>query len=171
MNQADDARRSSCSAQMCCWNWPAKLVVDNLQNGVILPFFSCLFLLDLENFGPYSPLILLMANYRLCIFHGSSDEILNVLLISWRGECILSKCCAHMKAPKQSKRTNKTKDMKTVWAPVPTPSFVQSLKKCGHRPALLLVAMPFAPSSFLFLVLMPGATSSVLATSSNALCY
>ena len=34
--------------------------------------------------------------------------------------------------------------------------------------SLLLVAMPFAPSSFLFLVAMPGAPSSVLAPSSAA---
>ena len=35
-----------------------------------------------------------------------------------------------------------------------------------------LVAMPFVPSSFLFLVVLPGATSGVLApsTSSDALC-
>ena len=32
--------------------------------------------------------------------------------------------------------------------------------------SLLLVAMPFAPSSFLFLVVRPGAPSSVLAPSS-----
>ena len=36
--------------------------------------------------------------------------------------------------------------------------------------SLLLVAMPFAPSSFLFLVVRPGAPSSVLAPSSDALC-
>ena len=36
--------------------------------------------------------------------------------------------------------------------------------------SLLLVAMPFVTSSFLFLVVRPGATSSVLATSSDALC-
>ena len=35
----------------------------------------------------------------------------------------------------------------------------------------LLVAMPFVTSSFFFLVARPGATSSVLATSSDALCY
>ena len=37
--------------------------------------------------------------------------------------------------------------------------------------SLLLVAMPFATSSFLFLVVGPGAPSSVLAPSSDALCY
>ena len=36
---------------------------------------------------------------------------------------------------------------------------------------LLLVAMPFVPSSFLLLVVRPGATSSVLAPSSDALSY
>ena len=36
--------------------------------------------------------------------------------------------------------------------------------------SLLLVAMPCAPSSFLFLVAMAGASSSVLAPSSDALC-
>ena len=35
---------------------------------------------------------------------------------------------------------------------------------------MLLVAMPFAPSSFLFLVVRPGAPSSVHAPSSDALC-
>ena len=30
--------------------------------------------------------------------------------------------------------------------------------------------MPFVPSSFLFLAVMPGATSSVLAPSSDVLC-
>ena len=35
----------------------------------------------------------------------------------------------------------------------------------------LVVAMPFVPSSFLFLLVMPGATSSVLAPRSDALCY
>ena len=35
--------------------------------------------------------------------------------------------------------------------------------------SLLLVAVPFVPSSFLFLVVRPGAPSSVLVTSSNAL--
>ena len=35
----------------------------------------------------------------------------------------------------------------------------------------LLVAMPFATSSFLLLLVMPGAPSSVLAPSSDALCY
>ena len=35
--------------------------------------------------------------------------------------------------------------------------------------SLLLVAMPFVPSSFLLLVVRPGAPSSVLAPSSNAL--
>ena len=34
--------------------------------------------------------------------------------------------------------------------------------------SLLLVAMPFAPSSFLFLVVRPGALSSFLAPSSDA---
>ena len=37
--------------------------------------------------------------------------------------------------------------------------------------SLLLVAMPFVPSSFLLLVVRPGATSSVLAPSSDALSY
>ena len=37
--------------------------------------------------------------------------------------------------------------------------------------SLLLVAMPFVTSSFLLLVGMPGATSGVLAPSSDALCY
>ena len=37
--------------------------------------------------------------------------------------------------------------------------------------SLLLVAMPFVASNFLFLVARPGATSSVLASSSGALCY
>ena len=37
--------------------------------------------------------------------------------------------------------------------------------------SLLLVAMPFVTSSFLLLVVRPGATSSVLAPSSDALCY
>ena len=37
--------------------------------------------------------------------------------------------------------------------------------------SLLLVAMPFVPGSFLFPGVRPGATSSVLATSSDALCY
>ena len=43
---------------------------------------------------------------------------------------------------------------------------------------LLVVVIPFvtsgdalAPSSFLFLVVRPGATNSVLAPSSDALCY
>ena len=36
--------------------------------------------------------------------------------------------------------------------------------------SLLLVAMPFAPSSVLFLVVRPGATIGVLAPSSDALC-
>ena len=36
--------------------------------------------------------------------------------------------------------------------------------------SLLLVAMPFVPSSFLLLVVRPGAPSSVLAPSSDALC-
>ena len=36
--------------------------------------------------------------------------------------------------------------------------------------SLLLVAMPFVTSSFLLLVVRPGATSSVLAPSSDALC-
>ena len=36
--------------------------------------------------------------------------------------------------------------------------------------SLLLVAMPFVPSSFLLLVVRPGATSGVLAPSSDALC-
>ena len=36
---------------------------------------------------------------------------------------------------------------------------------------LLLVAIPFVTSSFLLLVAMPGATSIVLAPSSDALCY
>ena len=36
--------------------------------------------------------------------------------------------------------------------------------------SLLLVAMPFAPSSSLFLVVRPGATSSVIAPSGDALC-
>ena len=37
---------------------------------------------------------------------------------------------------------------------------------------LLLLAMPFAPSSFLFLVVRPGAPSSVIApNNSDALCY
>ena len=35
---------------------------------------------------------------------------------------------------------------------------------------LLLVAMPFVLSSFLLLVVRPGAPSSVLAPSSDALC-
>ena len=35
---------------------------------------------------------------------------------------------------------------------------------------LFLVAMPFAPSSFLLLVAMPGAPSSVPVPSSDALC-
>ena len=35
---------------------------------------------------------------------------------------------------------------------------------------LALVAMPFVPSSFLFLVVGPGATHSDLAPSRNALC-
>ena len=34
--------------------------------------------------------------------------------------------------------------------------------------SLLLVAMPFVPSSFLLLLVWPGATSSVLAASSDA---
>ena len=38
------------------------------------------------------------------------------------------------------------------------------------RASLLLVAMPFAPSSYLLLVVRPGAPSSVLAPSSDALC-
>ena len=37
--------------------------------------------------------------------------------------------------------------------------------------SLLLVAVPLVTSSFLFPVVKPGATSSVLATSSDALCY
>ena len=37
----------------------------------------------------------------------------------------------------------------------------------GQEP---LVAMPFVPSSFLLLVARPGAPSSVLAPSSDALC-
>ena len=38
--------------------------------------------------------------------------------------------------------------------------------------ALLLVVMPFATSSFLFLVEMPGAASrNALVASSDALCY
>ena len=37
--------------------------------------------------------------------------------------------------------------------------------------SLLLVVMPFVPSSFLLLVVWPGATSSVLAPSSDGLCY
>ena len=37
--------------------------------------------------------------------------------------------------------------------------------------SLLLVAMPFVTSSFWFVVAWPGATSTVLALSSNALCY
>ena len=36
--------------------------------------------------------------------------------------------------------------------------------------SLLLVAMPFAPGSFLFLVVRPGAPTSVLAPSTDALC-
>ena len=36
--------------------------------------------------------------------------------------------------------------------------------------SLLLVAMPFVASSFLFLAIRQGATSGVLATSSDALC-
>ena len=36
--------------------------------------------------------------------------------------------------------------------------------------SLLLVEMPVATSSFLFLVVRPGATSSVLAPGSYALC-
>ena len=36
--------------------------------------------------------------------------------------------------------------------------------------SLLLVAMPFGPRSFLLLVVWPGAPSSVLAPSSDALC-
>ena len=35
--------------------------------------------------------------------------------------------------------------------------------------SLLLVAMPFVPSSFLLLVVRPGAPSSVLAPNSNGL--
>ena len=37
--------------------------------------------------------------------------------------------------------------------------------------SLLLVAMPFVPSSFLFPVAKPGATTSVLDASSDANCY
>ena len=37
--------------------------------------------------------------------------------------------------------------------------------------SLLLLAMPFVTSSFLFLVVGPEATSSVLATSSDTRCY
>ena len=36
--------------------------------------------------------------------------------------------------------------------------------------SLFLVAMPFVTSSFLFLVVGPGASSSVLVPSSDALC-
>ena len=35
--------------------------------------------------------------------------------------------------------------------------------------SLLLVAMPFAPSSFLLLVVRPGAPSSILAPNGNGL--
>ena len=55
--------------------------------------------------------------------------------------------------------------------------FIQSMLlrvlSCGYEPlvaSLPLVAMPFAPSSFLLLVVWPGAPSSVLAPSSDALC-
>ena len=34
-----------------------------------------------------------------------------------------------------------------------------------------LVSMPFVTSSFLFLVVRPAATSSVIASSSDARCY
>ena len=37
--------------------------------------------------------------------------------------------------------------------------------------SLFLVAMPFVTSSFVFLVVRPGASSSVLVLSSDALCY
>ena len=37
--------------------------------------------------------------------------------------------------------------------------------------SLLLVAVPFVTSSLLFLAVRPGATRSVLASSSDALCY
>ena len=37
--------------------------------------------------------------------------------------------------------------------------------------SLFLVAMPFVTSSFLFLLVKPGASSSVLVPSSDALCY
>ena len=47
------------------------------------------------------------------------------------------------------------------------PSLVRRL--CEFKIAVLLVAMPFVPSSFLLLVIRPGAPSSVLAPSSDAL--
>ena len=45
-----------------------------------------------------------------------------------------------------------------------------SYSTCRIHRMTLLVAMPFAPSSFLLLVVGPGAPSSVLAPSSDALC-
>ena len=59
-----------------------------------------------------------------------------------------------------------------VAMPFVTSSFVFLVVRPGATSsALLLVAMPFVTSSFLFPVVRPGANSSVLATSSGAPCY
>ena len=56
--------------------------------------------------------------------------------------------------------------------PFATSSFLLLLVMPGAPSSVLaLVAMPFATSSFLSLLVMPGAPSSVLAPSSDALCY
>ena len=54
-----------------------------------------------------------------------------------------------------------------------TSSFLFLLVRPGATivASMLLVAMPFATSSFLFRLVRPGATNSVHAPSSNALCY
>ena len=50
------------------------------------------------------------------------------------------------------------------------PSSFLLLVAMPGAPSSVLLVMPFAPSSFLLLVAMPGAPSSVLAPSSDALC-
>ena len=60
--------------------------------------------------------------------------------------------------------------MLLVAMPFAPSSFLFLVVRPGAVASMLLVAMPFALSSFLFLVVRPGAPSSVHAPSSDALC-